>query len=90
MLVVNFCADLVNVKCVHVSLQAGANPLGQNHLGRTPIHDACQGGHLEVLQVLLQFTTDFDIPDKQMQTPAHVAAFNGEVECLQTLYDRGL
>lgn len=70
-------------------LQAGADPDGVNRLGRTPLHEACQGGYVEVLQVLLDFTRNTDAPDAEGQTPTHLAAVHGEVTCLEVLADRG-
>lgn len=42
-----------------------------------------------MLELLLDHTTELDIPDSDGQTAAHIAAYNGEVKCLEILYDRG-
>ena len=60
-----------------------------SHAGRTPLHEACQGGHIQVMQLLMDYSRELDVPDRDGQTAAHLAAYNGEVKCLQSLADRG-
>ena len=48
------------------------------------------GGHKDCLRVLLQYTPEVNIRDRDGQTPAHVAAFNGELGCIKMLQDKGL
>ena len=60
-----------------------------SHAGRTPLHEACQGGHLQVMQLLMDYSRELDVQDRDGQTAAHLAAYNGEVKCLQSLADRG-
>ena len=69
--------------------KAGSNPNQVNHAGRTPLHEACLGGHSKVILILLDFTREVNIPDRDGQTPAHIAAANGEVQCLEILADKG-
>ncbi|CAD5125794.1 unnamed protein product [Dimorphilus gyrociliatus] len=57
---------------------------------QTPLHEACQGGHLRVLELLLDHTKDcVNIKDKWERTPVHTSAFHGELECLRLLKDKG-
>ena len=58
--------------------------------GKTGLHEACQGGHVEVVELILDYIGDVDVADKAGQTAVHVAALNGEVLCLQALCDRGI
>lgn len=56
---------------------------------RTPLHEACTGGHIHVVQQLLQHITDIDFVDSSGQTAAHLAAYHGEGECLRALISSG-
>ena len=70
--------------------QAGADPNQVSHVGRTPLHEACQGGHVDVLCLILDYTRSIiNAGDQEGQSPAHMAAFHGEVDCLEVLTDRG-
>ena len=42
---------------------------------------------MAVVKELLKFITDIDSVDCHGQTAAHLAAFNGEEECLKALID---
>lgn len=57
--------------------------------GRTPLHDACQGGHKKCVDLLIDFDVDVDCQDRDGMAPIHVAAFQGELECLKSLADKG-
>lgn len=70
-------------------LQTGADPIQFGSSGKTPLHEACQGGHSDVLELLLGYTREVDTQDSDGQSPAHVAAYNGELHCLQLLNDKG-
>ena len=70
-------------------VQAGADPVSLSSTKRTPLHEACAGGHDRVLQLLLDYTRDFDLKDVDGRTPSHIAAFHGEVKCLEILVDKG-
>ena len=71
-------------------LQAGANPLDKSVNGRTALHDAVVGGYKDCLKMLLDYTAEVNIRDREGMTPAHVAAFNGELGCIKILQDRGM
>ncbi len=45
---------------------------------------------MDVLKVLLDYTRDVDVQDREGQSPAHLAAFHGETECIEILAERGL
>lgn len=42
-----------------------------------------------MVELLVDYTDQLDMVDRDGLTAAHVAALNGEVRCLQTLYDKG-
>lgn len=42
-----------------------------------------------MVELLVEYTDQLDMADRDGLTAAHVAALNGEVRCLQTLYDKG-
>ena len=56
---------------------------------RTPLHEACTGGHSRVVEELIRHITDIDIVDSNGQTAAHLAAYHGESECLKALISSG-
>lgn len=71
-------------------LQAGVNPNEANNFGRAALHEACQGGHDKVVELLLDFSAGYDLADNEGQTAAHMAAFQGELKCLELLADKGI
>ncbi len=42
-----------------------------------------------MVTMLMDYTGHIDVLDREGRSPAHVAAFNGEVECLDVLIGRG-
>ena len=56
---------------------------------RTPLHEACTGGHTNVVKQLLEHITDVDVVDSNGQTAAHLAAYHGEGDCLRALISKG-
>ena len=44
---------------------------------------------MKAVRELLQYVTDLDCMDNYGQSPAHLAAFNGEVECMKLLIGYG-
>lgn len=61
-----------------------------NEIGRTCLHQACLSGHFQVVELLVDYTDQLDLADRDGFTAAHVAALNGELKCLQALYDKGM
>ncbi|CAL1535973.1 unnamed protein product [Lymnaea stagnalis] len=72
-------------------LKNGANPTLRSARQRTPLHDACIGGHFECAQLLMDAmsASDVNIPDNSGQTAAHIAAFQGETKILKQLIEKG-
>ncbi|CEG40984.1 Ankyrin [Plasmopara halstedii] len=57
--------------------------------GYSPMHHAAARGHLNILQLLLDFGWNVDIRNDAMETPLHLASFNGHVHVAEFLLDRG-
>ena len=57
--------------------------------GRIPLHEACIGGHTDVVGLLLDHMSSVDIADRNKQTAVHHAAYNGEGKCLRLLAIKG-
>jgi ankyrin repeat protein len=63
------------------------DPNARDREGFTPLHQACEGNHVETVKLLLQFRgIDTNPRDSQMKmTPLHVAAERGFPDVLQVL-----
>ncbi|KAF4027920.1 Ankyrin repeat [Phytophthora infestans] len=58
-------------------------------LGYSPVHHAAARGHLNVLQLLLDFGWSIDVRNDALETPLHLACFDGHVHLAELLLDRG-
>ncbi|BFZ04903.1 hypothetical protein BsWGS_07942 [Bradybaena similaris] len=70
-------------------LKGGANPVLKSGSQRVALHEACIGGHLESVRLLVDATSDINVGDINGQTAAHLAAFHGETKVLKLLLDKG-
>lgn len=72
--------DLVRllVEKYHVSLEG------------TPLHAAAHSGHLEIMQMLLQWGCSVNVLDAQGGTAVFNAAYNGHVACVSRLIEAGV
>ncbi|KAG2851855.1 hypothetical protein JG687_00009120 [Phytophthora cactorum] len=57
--------------------------------GYSPVHHAAVRGHLDVLQLLLDFGWSVDVRNDALETPLHLACFDGHVHIAEFLLDRG-
>lgn len=57
--------------------------------GYSPLHYAATRGHLEVIQLLLDFGWNINNVNDLLETPLHLAAYNGHVPIAECLLDRG-
>ena len=70
----------------------GAHVNTRDHCGWSPLHEACNHGHTEVVGVLLEHGAAVNDPGGvhcDGITPLHDAAVNGQVEVVQMLLDYG-
>ncbi|KAF5186406.1 Ankyrin-1 [Thalictrum thalictroides] len=58
--------------------------------GYTPLHCACEGGHLSTAEYLLKKGADPNIRNDRGFTPLHFAAENGREELLRLLLSKGV
>lgn len=74
---------------LRVYMQNGADVLQKSANGRTPLHEACQGGHVAVARFIFLYQPEIDAQDREGRSAAHLSAFHGEVKCLELLTDKG-
>lgn len=70
----------------------GADVNARDFCGWVPLHEACNHGHLEVVEVLLENNASIDDPGGPHCngiTPLIDAANNGHVDVVQLLLDKG-
>ena len=70
-----------------LSWRAEVNP--QDLGGFTPLHVACQEGHLLCVLTLLKAGASLTLPTNQGGLPIHLAAHNNMVEVVRTILERG-
>merc|ERR1711871_1649039 len=57
--------------------------------GQTPLFDACQGGHVDVVRLLLEKGAAVDRTFRTGATPLYIACSNGHVAVATLLLDKG-
>jgi hypothetical protein len=57
--------------------------------GYSPLHHAAARGHLEALQLLLDFGWGVDTRNDSLETPLHLASYGGHARLVEGLLDRG-
>ena len=57
--------------------------------GRTPLHWACRGVHLDVVKFLVENGADVNAEDNNQTTPLHSLAYRGHTEGIKVLLDKG-
>jgi ankyrin repeat protein len=60
--------DLGKILMMH-----NANPNPENESNQTPFHEALEGGHDEIIQILVENKADVNIRDKDGNTALHLA-----------------
>ena len=61
------------MEAVKKFIQAGGDVNNQHWSGSTPLHEASENGHVEVITALLAAGADKNIKNKKGQTPHDVA-----------------
>ncbi len=62
---------------------------GKDPAGRTPLHWACRGVHLEVVRFLVEHGADVNAADRSGLTPLHSLASRGHLEAARLLIEKG-
>jgi ankyrin repeat protein len=76
-------------------LDHGVDANAENDKGETPLHLVSQGNYnsqehgVGIASLLLEHGVDVDVRTKDEWTPLHFAAFNGRIEVVRVLLDRG-
>lgn len=70
-------------------LDQGADPNSRRLTGTTPLFFAAQGGHLDVVKILMKTGASVDTPSADGGTPLFVAAQGGHVKIVRELLDCG-
>lgn len=86
------CSLIVTIEIFLFKYLQGAEVNVRDHVGWTPLHEACNHGYLEVAQVLLDHGANIDDPGGTLcggVTPLVDAAFNGHVDIVSLLVERG-
>ncbi|KAH8592638.1 ankyrin repeat-containing domain protein, partial [Bisporella sp. PMI_857] len=60
-----------------------------NKSGWTPLNSACDSGHLEIVQLLLEKGADLAVANKSGWTPLNSACDSGHLEIVQLLLEKG-
>ena len=86
---VNILKSIKKIPSLFFFKQGGADPTMKGVTGRIPLHEACIGGHSDVVALLLDHMTTLEIADKNKHTAAHHSAYNGEGKCIKLLAAKG-
>lgn len=57
--------------------------------GRPPMHHAADGGHVDILELLVESGANVDEKDKHGMTPLLSAIFEGHKDCVEYLLSKG-
>ncbi|KAK8387336.1 hypothetical protein O3P69_018129 [Scylla paramamosain] len=87
----HLAADRGDYKVVQLLLKKGARVRLQDEEGNTALHCCVRNGYLNILNLLLQpqYRNDAHIPNVYLDTPLHVACYEGWFECSKTLLTFG-
>ncbi|XP_045104225.1 serine/threonine-protein kinase TNNI3K-like isoform X4 [Portunus trituberculatus] len=87
----HLAADRGDYKVVQLLLRKGARVRLQDEEGNTALHCCVRNGYLNILNLLLhpQYRNDAHIPNVYLDTPLHVACYEGWFECSKTLLTYG-
>lgn len=85
------CSYSNEPELIQVLLDHGSSNSVLDRFGRTALHLACQGGHRRAVEMLLDSSTNVDLPIKGElgNTPLHTARLFGHFEVDKLLLERG-
>lgn len=61
----------------------------QNNKGQTPLRVSCAEGHLEVVELLIEYRADVNAVDATGATPLHLATMCGHARIIDYLIKAG-
>ncbi|KAH0621710.1 hypothetical protein JD844_023301 [Phrynosoma platyrhinos] len=70
-------------------LKSGADPNVKDYAGWTPLHEACNHGHKEIVELLLQHGALLNATGYQNDLPLHDAVKNGHMSIVELLLSHG-
>mmetsp|Transcript_22085 Transcript_22085/g.43460 ORF Transcript_22085/g.43460 Transcript_22085/m.43460 type:complete len:745 (-) Transcript_22085:255-2489(-) len=73
---------------LEVLVQAGAKIEGANSKGRTPLHEACEGGHVETASALITFGAKPETQDEAGKMPIELAKTPSIRRALAALFNQ--
>jgi uncharacterized protein len=82
-------AMLGQVDSARTQLAAGADPNEKDTDGRTPLHWACQEGHIKIIRLLIKSGAPVDTTDNLGFTPLVIAAGEGNCTAVKDLVKAG-
>ena len=56
---------------------------------RAPLHHACNGGHLQIVEYLISKGANIEAKDKNKKTPLHYACYKGHLQIVEYLISKG-
>ncbi|KAJ8603105.1 hypothetical protein CTAYLR_006697 [Chrysophaeum taylorii] len=77
-------AAQARLHCLETLLQAGASPNATDATGATPLHSCCEVGDANCVEALLRAGAECGA-NHAGDTPLHLSAVSGHVECMKTL-----
>eukprot|EP01117_Protostelium_nocturnum_P005997 TRINITY_DN2159_c0_g1_i1.p1 TRINITY_DN2159_c0_g1~~TRINITY_DN2159_c0_g1_i1.p1 ORF type:complete len:775 (+),score=217.47 TRINITY_DN2159_c0_g1_i1:271-2595(+) len=79
-----------NLPCVTILIKKKVDPNIKDNEGTTPLHNAVYSGHFEVANALLNADANPNAQTtKNRSTSMHFASFNGYLDCLKLLVEKG-
>ena len=78
-----------DVALTRKKLEKNANPNEKDKNGRTPLHWACQEGHIKIIHLLIEFGAQVNVSCKEGFTPLVMAAGEGHYKIVQELLKAG-
>ncbi|KAL3866410.1 hypothetical protein ACJMK2_043711 [Sinanodonta woodiana] len=86
----HYAAESGNIALLSYLIDCGTDPWCKTSTEETLLHKACLGGHLEISKNLVQtYPTMLHEVDNKSETPAHYAAYSGNIALLSYLIDCG-